>query len=108
VARVGSPFLSKSFHTLKDAEAWSRQMEVQADRGDLPSDPKALEKLTLGDLVRRYRDTVSPGRRLLRQNGLSSMPSFATQYAANDSRSFVQSTLPPIGTKDSRTSNLLP
>jgi hypothetical protein len=38
-------------------------MEAQADRGDLPSNPKALEKLSLGDLVRRYRDTVSPRKK---------------------------------------------
>lgn len=63
IRRLGSQFLSRSFHTLKDAQAWSRQMEVQADRGDLPRDPKALQKLTLGDLVHRYRDKVSPRKK---------------------------------------------
>ena len=38
-------------------------MEVQADRRDLPPDPKALQKITLGELVVRYRDTVSPRKR---------------------------------------------
>jgi hypothetical protein len=32
---------------------WARQMEVRADRADLPTDPKALERITLGDLVQR-------------------------------------------------------
>jgi hypothetical protein len=47
----------------KDAEAWARQMEVQVDRRDLPSDPKALQRVTLGQLVERYRDTVSVKKR---------------------------------------------
>jgi integrase len=38
-------------------------MEVRADRAELPTDPKALERVTLGDLVRRYRDTVSPRKK---------------------------------------------
>ncbi len=42
---------------------WGRQMEVRADRAELPSDPKALERVTLGDLARRYRDTVSPRKK---------------------------------------------
>ncbi|MEZ0283029.1 hypothetical protein [Methyloceanibacter sp.] len=38
-------------------------MEVQADRHDLPNDPKALQRVTLGQLVERYRDTVSVKKR---------------------------------------------
>jgi integrase len=38
-------------------------MEVQADRRDLPSDPKSLQRLTLGQLVERYRDSVSVRKR---------------------------------------------
>jgi integrase len=38
-------------------------MEVQADRHELPSDPKALQQVTLGELVARYRDTVSSAKR---------------------------------------------
>jgi hypothetical protein len=34
--------ISRSFHHLKDAQAWARQMEAQADRGDLPPDPRSL------------------------------------------------------------------
>jgi hypothetical protein len=47
VRRVGSPSFSRSFHTLKDAEAWARQMEVQADKGHLIGDLKSLERLSL-------------------------------------------------------------
>jgi hypothetical protein len=63
IRRVGVRPISRSFNVRKDAEAWARQMEVQADRRDLPSDPKSLQRVTLGQLVERYRDTVSVRKR---------------------------------------------
>ena len=36
VRRQGQPIQSRTFLQLKDAQAWARQMEVQADRHDLP------------------------------------------------------------------------
>src|SRR5262249_4744436 len=63
IRRVGVRPISRSFNVRKDAEAWARQMEVQADRRDLPSDPKSLQRLTLGQLVERYRDPVSVRKR---------------------------------------------
>ena len=59
VRRKGQQPLSRSFHIRKDAELWARQMEVSADRGDLLHDPKVLARLTLGELVQRYRETVT-------------------------------------------------
>jgi hypothetical protein len=59
IRRAGLRPMSKSFAVRKDAMEWGRQMEVRADRAELPADPKALERITLGDLVRRYIDTVS-------------------------------------------------
>jgi hypothetical protein len=38
-------------------------MEVQIDRADLPADPRVLERHTLGELVVRYLETVSPRKR---------------------------------------------
>ncbi len=63
VRRMGSRPQSKSFHTLRDAREWARQSEVRADRRDLPDDPKALQRVTLGELVRRYRDNVTIKKR---------------------------------------------
>jgi hypothetical protein len=63
IRRVGFRPLSRSFHIRKDAEVWARLMEVQAERSELPSDRKALKQLTLGELVARYRDTVSVKKR---------------------------------------------
>jgi hypothetical protein len=74
-------FVSKSFHTQKDAQEWARQMEVQADRRDLPPDPKALERVTLGELVQRYRDTVTAKKRGCQSRLSSLIGSYAIQYA---------------------------
>ena len=63
IRRVGVRPISRSFNVRKDADAWARQMEVQADRRDLPSDSKSLQRVTLGQLVERYRDTVSVRKR---------------------------------------------
>ena len=63
IRRSGTRPVSRSFHVLKDAQAWARHMEVKADRRDLPADPKALQQITLGQLVERYRDTVSIRKR---------------------------------------------
>jgi integrase len=59
VRRMGFRSVSRSFHIRKDAKAWARLIEVQADRRDLPDNPRALQQVTLGELVARYRDTVS-------------------------------------------------
>ncbi len=63
VRRKGMSPLSRSFLTKRDAELWARQTELQADRKELPKDPRQLEQYTLADLVARYRDTVSPRKR---------------------------------------------
>ena len=55
--------MSKSFLNRKDAEAWARQSELDADRACLPSNRDRLKRFTLGDLVIRYRDTVTPLKR---------------------------------------------
>ncbi|MGH6854504.1 MAG: tyrosine-type recombinase/integrase, partial [Aestuariivirga sp.] len=63
VRRLGNRSSSKSFINRKDAEAWARQTEIQVDRRELPQDPRQLERFTLGELVIRYRDTVTPHKR---------------------------------------------
>ena len=63
IRRTGFPSVSRSFYVRRDAKAWARQMEVRADRSDLPCNPKVLHRITLGQLVERYRDTVSVKKR---------------------------------------------
>lgn len=51
IRRTGQPRLSRSFIERKDARQWAHQMELEADRHDLPAeiDRKALD-VTLGRL----------------------------------------------------------
>ena len=63
VRRTGYASVSRSFQIRKDAEVWARQTEVQADRSELPNDTKRLRRVTLGEIVERYRDTVSIKKR---------------------------------------------
>ena len=53
-----------SFTQYEDARRWARMMEAKADTvsADLP-DLKALQGVTLGQLVARYRDEISPRHR---------------------------------------------
>jgi integrase len=59
VRRIGQPHISRTFLEYKDARQWARQMELAADRHDLPTtaDRKQLA-LTLGALVQRYKDAI--------------------------------------------------
>lgn len=63
IRRKGSPALTRSFAHKRDAERWARDNETAIDQSRLPADPKALASVTLGQLVKRYRDTVSPTKR---------------------------------------------
>jgi integrase len=63
IRRKGNVSVARSFLTKRDAEIWARQTEIQIDRHELPADPRALDGVTLGDLVERYRLTVLPRKR---------------------------------------------
>ena len=63
IRRSGLQSISRTFHALKDARSWARHMEMEADRRDLPTDPKTLRQVSLGELVTRYRDTISSTKR---------------------------------------------
>lgn len=63
VRRQGQTPTSKTFHTLQDAQRWSRQKELEADRGELTGDPRQLSQITLGDLVSTYLKTNTPTKK---------------------------------------------
>ena len=63
VRRQGHPVLTKTFKSKGDASLWARQIEHQADTGCLRDDPRVLAKITLGDLIKRYRDEITPKKR---------------------------------------------
>ena len=45
IRRAGVQPMSKSFMLRKDALEWARHIERQADRQELPSDPRALQSV---------------------------------------------------------------
>ena len=63
IRRQGHKPLSRSFQSKRDAAIWARQMEAQADKGELPPDPKSLRSVTLAELVQRYCDEVCVKKR---------------------------------------------
>ena len=54
VRRKGFRTIIKSFDTRKQAQKWARGIERKLDMGDF-SDYSEASKLTLGDLLKRYR-----------------------------------------------------
>ncbi len=57
--RKGFPTLSRTFGSLADAKKWARQIERDWDQGiGQTAQPQATT--TLGDLLRRYREEVTP------------------------------------------------
>lgn len=62
VKRRGHPLQSRTWNTRKEAEAWARQIESEMDRGVFVSRVEA-ERVTVAELIERYRDEVLPGLR---------------------------------------------
>ncbi|MBM1170354.1 site-specific integrase [Microvirga arabica] len=63
VRRKGMKPRAKSFDTKAEAERWARELEAEVDRFGRASDTRPAENITLGALLRRYRDEVSPTKR---------------------------------------------
>ncbi|MBM6581764.1 site-specific integrase [Microvirga sp. BT689] len=63
VRREGYPPLSKTFPSKADAAAWARDQERAIDRAELPTTARALKGITVGDLLRRYREAITPTKR---------------------------------------------
>jgi integrase len=63
VRRRGVPPRAKSFDKRSDAERWARDLEAEADRTGWVADTRAAEKMTLGELLTRYVNEVTPAKR---------------------------------------------
>jgi integrase len=61
--RRGVPPRAKSFDKRADAERWARDLEAEADRSGWVADTRAAEKTTLGELLARYANEVTPTKR---------------------------------------------
>ena len=63
IRRKGHPTQYRSFGSRKAAEAWCRTVEGKQDQRQPIDDLKALRRLTLGDIIRRYFLEITPGKR---------------------------------------------
>ncbi|KAG0164224.1 hypothetical protein DFQ28_007823 [Apophysomyces sp. BC1034] len=62
IRRKGYSTRSRSFPTKADALEWARCVEAAMDRKEHPTS-RTAERTTLGDILARYRDTVTPTHR---------------------------------------------
>jgi integrase len=62
VVRQGYAPASKTFNTRQDAEKWARSLEREIDK-ETYTDIGKLQRTTLGDLLKRYRERVTPTKR---------------------------------------------
>lgn len=63
VRRHGHAPQSKTFLSRTDALRWARHAEIELDRALIPHDPRALQTVTISDLLNRYRETVTDTKR---------------------------------------------
>ena len=71
VRRKDMPLLTRSFATKADGQAWARQIELEIDRQDLTPGVKILGTLTVGDILTRYLNTVTPTKRGAVREGMA-------------------------------------
>ncbi|MGH6715745.1 MAG: hypothetical protein ACREDC_06085, partial [Bradyrhizobium sp.] len=60
VKRKGHPTMVKMFLTREQAQRWANAQESSILEAGLPLTIKQLEKHTVGDIVRRYLDEITP------------------------------------------------
>ncbi|KAA9366148.1 site-specific integrase [Ochrobactrum quorumnocens] len=63
VRRRGMKPRCKSFDSKIEAEKWARDLESQVDKFGAAPDTRILESTTLGALMKRYAEEVSPAKR---------------------------------------------
>ena len=63
VRRAGYQTLSRTFTHRKDAQEWANETELKADRRGMPENLKEVDKMTLGHMLVKYRDTVLPSKK---------------------------------------------
>jgi len=63
VRRKGVPPRAKSFDKKDEAIRWARELEAEADRSGWVADSRLAERTTLGELLTRYRDEITPSKR---------------------------------------------
>ncbi|CAN5749163.1 site-specific integrase [soil metagenome] len=62
VRRKGYPAQTRTFETIKAAKDWAKDVEAKMRRGEF-TDRSEAERTTLGELLERYRQDVTPSKR---------------------------------------------
>jgi hypothetical protein len=62
VRRRGHPTITRTFCLKADGVRWFKLIEVDVDRRGVPQNAPILRTLSLGDLLRRFRDEHCPLR----------------------------------------------
>ena len=62
IRRKGYPAQTRTFESIKDAKDWAREVEAKMRRGEF-TDLSEAEATTLGELLERYRQEVTPEKR---------------------------------------------
>ena len=62
VRKKGTIPRCRSFDRRSEAIAWATQLEAEADRAGMVGDARSAHRVTLADVLLRYRDQCSPGK----------------------------------------------
>jgi len=60
---AGAAPISRTFVLKEDGQRWARETEAKAQRGDIKAGAANLRRITLRQLLERYRDNVTPLKR---------------------------------------------
>jgi hypothetical protein len=63
IRRKGRTSLARSFQLKSDALAWAHQKELDAERLGLATEYKALRRVSVAEILVRYRDEVVPRKK---------------------------------------------
>ena len=63
VRRKGAPPQSRSFPSHAEAKAWASAQDAKIDRGEMPLPRQQLSAITIGDVITRYIQEVTPTKR---------------------------------------------
>ena len=63
VRRKGMPSISRTFDLKSDAEAWAREVEREAQRGNVAALRQDAQRTALAEVAARYADAVLPQKR---------------------------------------------
>ena len=63
IRRSGYKTYSRTFSLKSDAQEWASEMELKADRRGMPDNLKEVDKMTLRDMLVKYRETVLPSKK---------------------------------------------